>query len=38
MSQAMNKYHHILNKILTDGRRQENRKGGIIGSLSVRFL
>lgn len=26
----MNKYHHILNKILTDGKRQENKKGSII--------
>ena len=33
----MNKYHHILNKILTDGRRQENRKGGIIYLLNERL-
>lgn len=37
MSQAMNKYHHILNRILTDGRRQENRKGGIIYLLNERL-
>lgn len=37
MSQAMNKYHHILNRILSDGRRQENRKGGIIYLLNERL-
>lgn len=26
----MNKYHHILNKILNEGRRQDNKKGGIV--------
>lgn len=26
----MNKYHYILNEILTNGKRQNNRKGGII--------
>ncbi len=26
----MNKYHHILNRILTEGRHQKNRKGSII--------
>ncbi|WP_304961391.1 thymidylate synthase [uncultured Duncaniella sp.] len=33
----MNKYHHILNRILTDGRRQENRKGRITYLLNERL-
>lgn len=33
----MNKYHYILNKILTEGKRQENKKGSIVYILNERL-